>query len=152
MKQAKHSENATRLIAEVARLIREDFRRRAQHLSLTQPQSRLLLIISREPGINQASLAGLLEVHPVTVTQSVDRLEKAGWLRRERQETDRRSVSLFVTDQAKPILAELDGIADQTRAATMAGLSVDEQAALEAMLLRIKANFCGTDAEGLQDD
>lgn len=152
MKQAKHSENATRLIAEVARLIREDFRRRAQHLSLTQPQSRLLLIISREPGINQASLAGLLEVHPVTVTQSVDRLEKAGWLRRERQETDRRSVSLFVTDQAKPILAELDGIANQTRAATLAGLSVDEQAALEAMLLRIKANFCGTDAEGQQDD
>lgn len=151
MKQAKHSENATRLIAEVARLIREDFRRRAQHLSLTQPQSRLLLIISREPGINQASLAGLLEVHPVTVTQSVDRLEKAGWLRRERQESDRRSVSLFVTDQAKPILAELDGIANQTRAATLAGLSVDEQAALEAMLLRIKTNFCGTDAEGQQD-
>lgn len=152
MKSPTYSESATRLIAEVSRLVREDFRRRAQHLSLTQPQSRLLLIISREPGINQASLAGLLEVHPVTITQSVDRLEKAGWLRRERQESDRRSVSLFVTDQAKPVLAELDGIARQTRVATLAGLSAEEQKLLEGMLVRIKANFCDTEPEKEQDD
>lgn len=142
MKNPNPVENVPSMLVEAARLIREDFRRRAQHLNLTQPQWRLMLILSREPGINQACLAGKLEVHPVTVTQSVDRLVKAGWVRRERQEADRRAVSLFLTEQARPMMAELTQIADHTRESALAGFSAEERRLLEKMLMRLKQNVC----------
>lgn len=142
MKKTLAEKNSISLLIETARLVREDFRRRAQHLNLTQPQWRLLLILSREPGMNQAKLASWLEVHPVTVTQSVDRLVKAGWLRRERQENDRRAVSLFLTEQAEPILADLTEIAERTREVALAGFSVAERKQVEGMLERIKQNIC----------
>lgn len=151
MKTSKVSESATLLLAEVSRLVREDFRRRAQHLGLTQPQWRLLFILSREPGMNQACLAGKLEVHPVTVTQSVDRLVKAGWLRRERQENDRRAVSLYLTEQAEPILAELSVISGETQEVALKGFSAQERNQLEGMMRRMKANFCSM-AEEVGDD
>ncbi|AKH67737.1 transcriptional regulator [Spongiibacter sp. IMCC21906] len=142
MKKTIAEKNSISLLIETARLVREDFRRRAQHLNLTQPQWRLLLILSREPGMNQAKLASWLEVHPVTVTQSVDRLVKAGWLRRERQENDRRAVSLFLTEQAEPILADLTEIAEHTRKVALAGFSAAERKQVEDMLERIKQNIC----------
>ena len=114
----------------------------AQHLNLTQPQWLTLLKLSREPGINQASLAVHLDVNPVTVAQSVDRLVKAGLVLRERQEHDRRAVSLYLTEKAEPLLEELNEIAEQTRAIAFAGFSVAEAKVLEDMLVRVKKNFC----------
>lgn len=142
MKNTASPSNAPSMLAEAARLVREDFRRRAQHLNLTQPQWRALLFLSKEPGMNQACLAAKLEVHPVTVTQSVDRLVKAGWLRRERQESDRRAVNLYLTDQAEPTMAQLTQIADETREAALKGFDERERQLLESMLVRVKENIC----------
>jgi len=141
MKNSNALNSATYILAESSRLVREDFRRRAQHMSLTQPQWRTLLILSRAPGINQACLASHLEVSPVTVTQSVDRLVKAGLVLRERPENDRRSLNLFLTDSAQPLLAELNIIAEQTREAALAGFNAAERKQLELMLLRVKQNL-----------
>lgn len=133
----------TRLLSETARLFREDFRRRAQHLGLTQPQWRVLLHLSMTPGLTQVALAEKLEVHAVTVTQIVDRLVKGGWVRRAPHETDRRAVSLHTTEAAEPVLDELNRIAQATREVALAGFSTDERKMLEALLSRVKHNFCG---------
>ncbi|MEX1666673.1 MarR family winged helix-turn-helix transcriptional regulator [Zhongshania arctica] len=142
MKSTRHLQIAASTLTETSRLVREDFRRRAQHLNLTQPQWLTLLKLSREPGINQACLAEHFDVNPVTVAQSVDRLVKAGLVLRERQEQDRRAVSLYLTDKAEPLLEELNGIAEQTRAIAFAGISAAEAKVLEELLLRVKNNFC----------
>ena len=60
------------LIYEVLRLIRRDIGRR---IPLTQVQWRALALLSRNQGINQAGLAELLEVRPMTLARLVDRLE-----------------------------------------------------------------------------
>lgn len=141
MKKASQFSVAASTLAETSRVVREEFRRRAQHLNLTQPQWLTLLKLSREPGINQACLAGHLEVNPVTVTQNIDRLVKAGLVLRERQEGDRRAVSLFLTDKAKPLLDELNEIAEDVRALAFDGFSLAEAKLLEDMLVRVKKNF-----------
>lgn len=134
------------LLSETARLIREDFRRRAQHLGLTQPQWLVLMHLSRTPGLKQTTLAEKLEVHPVTVTQIIDRLVAAGWVRRERQKSDRRAVSLYLTDAVEPILGELSSIAALTREDALAGLDSKQRAELERLLLHIKGNLGASDA------
>jgi DNA-binding MarR family transcriptional regulator len=145
MKSTNHLQIAASILADTSRIVRMDFRRRAQHLNLTQPQWQTLLNLSREPGINQANLAEQLDVNPVTVAQSVDRLVKAGLVLRERRQQDRRAVSLFLTSKAEPLLEELNVIAAETRAVAFAGFSAAEAQLFEELLLRVKMNFCNTD-------
>ncbi|NKF22057.1 MarR family winged helix-turn-helix transcriptional regulator [Solimonas marina] len=131
------------MLMEVGRLIREDFRRRAEHLKLTQSQTLALAHLHKNPGISQVTLAERLEVHPVTITQLVDRLQRAGWVRREVHEDDRRAFRLYVTDKADPILEEVWKIAAQAREHALSGLSRTERDQLDSLLGRMKNNLVG---------
>ncbi|WP_020650629.1 MarR family winged helix-turn-helix transcriptional regulator [Solimonas variicoloris] len=136
------------LLLEVGRLYREDFRRRAKHLKLTQSQTAALACLAKQPGLTQIGLAAKMEIHPVTVTQLIDRLQRAGWVRREVHEDDRRAFRLYVTDKADPILSEVWKIAAEAREHAFRGLSVDEREQLHALLNQVKSNLAGPDAAG----
>jgi DNA-binding MarR family transcriptional regulator len=135
------------MLMEVGRLIREDFRRRAEHLKLTQSQTLALACLAKSPGISQVALAEKLEVHPVTVTQLIDRLQRAGWVRREIHEDDRRAFRLYVTDKADPILSEVWNVAAQAREHALSGFSRAERDQLDALLSRMKSNLVGPAAD-----
>lgn len=51
-------------------------------------------LISRSEPLTAGGLARRAGLHPATVTGVLDRLEKAGWIRRERVSTDRRAVRI----------------------------------------------------------
>ncbi|MEQ1440113.1 MarR family transcriptional regulator [Fontimonas sp. SYSU GA230001] len=135
------------LVLDVGRLIRQDFRRRAQHLGLTQAQWSAIAQLHREPGLTQAALAERLEVHPVTVTQLLDRMEKAGWIRRTAHATDRRAQCVHLTESTEPVLAELARLAAQTRERALRGLSEGERRQFEQLLARVKNNLSSADAD-----
>ncbi|MFA5941804.1 MAG: MarR family transcriptional regulator [Sinimarinibacterium sp.] len=135
------------LVLDLSRLLRQDFRRRAQHLGLTQAQWSAISHLHRDPGLTQTALAERLEVHPVTVTQLLDRMEKAGWIRREAHATDRRAQCVHLTASTEPVLAELGRLAAQTREHALHGLKESERRQLENLLQRVKNNLSGTDAE-----
>src|SRR5690606_13197392 len=120
-------DSALLLLGDVALLIREEFRRSAQHLGLTQPQWRVLMQLSRAPGLNQRQLAERLEVHPVTINQIIDRLAAAGWVRRDPCPQDRRAVRLYLTEASGPMLVELNRIAEAVRAAALQGLDAAQR-------------------------
>src|SRR3546814_1287023 len=61
------------------------------YTTLFRSQVSALASLAKHPGISQVVLAEKLEVHPVTVTQLIDRLQRAGWVKREVHEDDRRS-------------------------------------------------------------
>ena len=85
------------LLVEVGRLLRRNFNRRAQELGLTQAQWQALAHLSRKQGINQACLADLLEVQPITLARLIDRLAAAGWVERRPDPADRRAQRLYLT-------------------------------------------------------
>lgn len=135
------------LVIDVGRLIRQDFKRRAQHLGLTQAQWSAISHLHRDPGLTQAALAERLEVHPVTVTQLLDRMEKSGWIRREAHATDRRAQCVHLTESTEPVLAELGRLAGQTREQALHGLSESERRQFELLLARVKTNLSATAAD-----
>jgi DNA-binding MarR family transcriptional regulator len=53
-----------------------------------------LEIINRHGPLSPTALARRLGVHPATMTGVLDRLERAGWVARDRDATDRRAVSV----------------------------------------------------------
>ncbi len=129
------------LVLDVGRLIRQDFRRRAQHLNLTQAQWAALMHLSREPGLTQTELADRLEVHPVTVTQLLDRLGKAGWITRKAHISDRRAQCVHLTKASDALIEEMRRLGTQTREIALKGLNAEERKQFENLLLRVKANI-----------
>jgi MarR family transcriptional regulator for hemolysin len=134
-------QNVGALLVDVARLLRRNFNRRAQDLGLTQTQWQALARLSHNEGMNQACLADLLEVQPITLARLVDRLEAAGWVERRADPEDRRAQRLYLTAKAAPLLDHMRALAAETREEAMRGLSDAERARLLRALQTIKGNL-----------
>jgi MarR family transcriptional regulator, transcriptional regulator for hemolysin len=129
------------LVNDVARLFGRRFSHNGRRLGLTRAQCRTLARIARHEGINQAGLADLLEVRPMTLVRQIDRMEQAGWIERRPDPADRRARLLFLTDKARPILGRIRAVANETRDEALALLSPTERAQLTALLTRVHATL-----------
>jgi DNA-binding MarR family transcriptional regulator len=101
------------LVCDISRLVRRLFNSMGRDTGLTQPQWQAMFMISHHPGINQARLADLLEIHPITLTQQLDRMQAAGWVERRTDPNDRRATCLFITPKGRPVLEKLRTIGAQ---------------------------------------
>ena len=130
------------LVHDVARLFGRRFNQRALlFLGLTRAQCKVLGYLARNEGINQAGLADLLEIKPMTLVRQIDRMEEDGWIERQPQPGDRRARRLVLTDKARPILARILDLSNEIRAESFAGLSKDEGKQLIELLRRVHGNL-----------
>jgi MarR family transcriptional regulator for hemolysin len=130
------------LVHDVARLFGRRFNQRALlFLGLTRAQCKVLGYLARNEGINQAGLADLLEIKPMTLVRQIDRMEEDGWIERRPQPGDRRARRLVLTDKARPILARILDLSNEIRGESFVGLSRDEGRHLIELLRRVHANL-----------
>jgi DNA-binding MarR family transcriptional regulator len=130
------------LVHDVARLFGRRFNQRALlFLGLTRAQCKVLGYLARNEGINQAGLADLLEIKPMTLVRQIDRMEEDGWIERRPQPGDRRARRLVLTDKARPILACILDLSNEVRTEAFAGLSHEEGRHLIDLLRRVHANL-----------
>ena len=133
------------LVNDAARLMRKDFERRARSLGLTRSQWQTLFHLARNEGCNQATLADLMEVEPITLTRTVDRLAACGLVERRADPSDRRARLLFLGERAHPLLEELRTLGAETREIALASISEDERTLLMTLLTKMRANLAGRD-------
>ena len=129
------------LLHDSARLLKRDFERRARVLGLTRAQWQTLFHLARNQGCNQAALADVLDVEPITLARQIDRLEAAGLVERHSDPDDRRCRLLFLGAGASPILEQMVALGGQTREVALAGLDEAERAQLASLLTRVRANL-----------
>ena len=134
------------LIADVARLMRRNFDRRAQQIGLSRAQWQVLAWLKRNEGISQAALADLLEMSPMTLVRLIDKLEAAGLVQRHPRPCDRRSYQLYLADHAHPLLDRLWEMGAETRRQAQAGISKADEALLLDALTIIRRNLSEADA------
>ena len=79
------------LANDIGRLFRKRLDVFSRPAGITGAQVRVLLNIRRHPGINQSTLASLLEVEPITAGRMIDRMVAADLVERRADPTDRRS-------------------------------------------------------------
>ena len=125
------------LVNDVARLFGRRFDHNGRRLGLTRAQCRTLGYLARNEGINQAGLADLLEIRPMTLVRQIDRMEEAGWIERRPDPADRRARRLYLTDKARPVLGRIWDVASVTRDEALARLSAVEGAQLIDLLQRV---------------
>lgn len=134
------------LLSDVSRLLKRNFNRRVRPLGLTESQWRALARLSRQEGVNQATLADLLDIRPITLTQAIDRLEQLELVERRPDPTDRRAYRLFLRPGARPVVDELWRLAAETREQAMAGMSPALQGQLVEALAMIKCNLLAAES------
>lgn len=97
-----------------------------------------LLSFSREKQMLMNKASALLQVHPASVTNAVDRLEQAGLVERRPHDSDRRAVVLGLTAEGRRV-AEGATAALNEELFQQTGFEADEIEALISILGRFRA-------------
>ena len=121
--------------------MRKRFEQNARNSGLTRSQWQAIAYLSKHEGIHQAALADLLEIEPITLVRILDRLEERGLIERRQHRTDRRIWLLFLKDAARPMLADMQPIAEATRAEALRGVSRENRDSLIETLELMKTNL-----------
>ncbi|QND50479.1 MarR family transcriptional regulator (plasmid) [Phyllobacterium sp. 628] len=129
------------LLHDVARLLRKRFEQRAKSFGLTRSQWQTLAYLNNNEGIHQAGLAEILEIEPITLVRILDKLQERNLIERRRHATDRRIWLLFLTDEARPHLADMRVIGDVTRSEALANVSDADREHLIRTLTLMKSNL-----------
>jgi DNA-binding MarR family transcriptional regulator len=131
------------VLHDVARLLRRGYeqRLRATGIGLTRAQCAVLVHLARQEGTNQACLAQILDIEPITLVRLLDRLESLGLIARKPDPKDRRAYVLELTDKARPVLDQIYDLALGVYEGAQAGLSKTDTARLLAQLHTIKSNL-----------
>ena len=70
------------LLSDAARLLRRRFEQESRDIPMTSAQLQIIARLTRNEGIGQAALAGLLDLEPMTLSRHVDRMAAAGLVER----------------------------------------------------------------------
>ena len=133
------------LLNDVTLLFRKHFDRRAVKFGLTRAQWRATKMLYYREGLRQTELAELLEMEPIAVGRVIDRLQAAGFVERRPDPKDRRAWRLYVTDQARAVIADMELIAHGLRKDATRGIEVAEMQQAMGVLNRIKENLQALD-------
>jgi DNA-binding MarR family transcriptional regulator len=129
------------LLGDVTLLFRKHFDRRAVKFGLTRAQWRATKMLYHREGLRQNELAEFLEMEPIAVGRVIDRLQAAGFVERRPDPKDRRAWRLYVTDQAKVIVGDMEVIARELRRDVTRGIDHDELKKALAVIGQIKENL-----------
>jgi MarR family transcriptional regulator for hemolysin len=126
---------------DAARLLGNDFERRAKPHGVTRAQWRVLVWLAAQPQLRQSQLAELTDLTPIAIARLVDRMETEGLVTRHPDPHDRRAWRLALTPRARDRMELIRDIATALRADALAGFTAKEQEFLIDALKRIRSNL-----------
>lgn len=129
------------LLHDVSRLLRRCFDRRLRPEGLNRGQWTVLAHLARNEGINQAALAEILEIEPISLVRLLDKLEEAKWVERRPDPHDRRARLLYLRPEADAALDPMWTVGAQVREEALAGVGPEDRDKLVEILLKMKANL-----------
>ena len=114
------------LIHDVSRLRRSAFDRCLKPLNVTRSQWWVLAYLSREDGMTQSQLAEELDLGKVAVGGLIDRLQKAGLVRRDADASDRRVNRVFLEPKSKQLINRMRKVSHRMNEQILTGLAEDK--------------------------
>ncbi|MFT4268965.1 MAG: MarR family transcriptional regulator [Xenophilus sp.] len=131
-----HTQRFGFLVNQVARLHGAHFDRLArERLGLSLAQCRLIgALVQHQAPLSQAELAQRLELSAMGVAALCDRMEAAGWIRREASTTDRRVKWVHPEPRALAAFEEALRLGDEVQAHGLSHLSAAERRQLIVLL------------------
>ncbi|MCG6880129.1 MAG: MarR family winged helix-turn-helix transcriptional regulator [Deltaproteobacteria bacterium] len=125
------------LLAKVSRLVGGRMRMKLEGIGLHHAQGMILFHLWRKDGIAQNALAHALHITPPTATNTLQRMERDGWVERRRDVTDQRIVRVYLTGKAEALRAEAAATFRELDGELTAMLTDDERSILMRSLLKV---------------
>ena len=127
-------------LADLQRAVRAYADQKAARHGITRSQWAVLAKLQKEEGLQQAKLAKLLDIQPITLTRLVDKLCASGLVERRADVNDRRANRLYLTPAARPLMVKLRSLRDEINQTALAHLKPAEADRLLVQLEQIKEN------------
>ena len=118
------------VVLRVARQLRKE----TEQFGVTSRQATLLAVVKARPGLTLRGLAEAEAISAPALSEQVDRLERAGLLRRLRSEVDRRRVGLELTPEGERLLRSIKERRTAWLAERLSALDPDALRAIEAAI------------------
>ena len=112
-----------RLLWSIEHGLQKMSKRMETELGITGPQRLALRVVGQFPGLSPGELAGIVRLHPSTITGIVHRLVERGLLERERDPVDSRRTRLRLNPRAVVYTRTASGTVEKavTQALSQAG-------------------------------
>ncbi len=105
-------------------------------------QLMILKALNCNDGINQESISDFLVTDKTTVTKNIKPLIKEGYISREKNNSDRRSYRICLTEKGKSIIPEIYRIIDEWTECLLAGFSAEDRSSVLKFLEVMTGNAC----------
>ncbi|MFU8870689.1 MarR family winged helix-turn-helix transcriptional regulator [Micromonospora sp. SL4-19] len=121
----------------------------AEHHGLTSAGMRVLLILLRAGDSTHREMAERCFVRPATLTGIVDTLERDGFVARQRDPSDRRSVQLTLTDKGREHALAIIDLIHSNRPLTSVDADPAKQAVIREFLVELITSMSDGDLRRL---
>lgn len=94
----------------------------------------LLLYLWDEDGLTQKELSRRVHIEEPTTTRTLDRMERDGLVRRERNPKNRRQINVYLTERGQALRDELVPYALEVNGVATLGMSEQDKARINSLL------------------
>lgn len=138
------SDNLAYLLIELTKAYRSHIDRKMAKFDLDRSQWPLLVNLWYMDGATQQELADFRDMSRGGMNKLIDRLEEAGFVRRA-DGADRRSKRIFLVDEVRPLVAEIDRAQREMVKASLSVLTASEAAMLKQLLRKVGDGIASLD-------
>ncbi len=119
--------------------LRKSFTRHMGPLGLKIAEFSILMLVARNPEVNQKQLGAELMISAPNMAVTLDRMVEQGWVERVRSTADRRAQHIHLTRAGAQLAERAGRIARTMEAPELSVLSAAEQALLIELLHKVAA-------------
>ena len=123
------------------RLLKKRFNEVACEEGLFSGQHHIIITLKCNPGMTLSELAKSLNITAATVSVSVKRMEKSGFIEKRPDEKDARTKRLYLTEKGSAVTQNIRDKMDLQESALVKGLSGEEILKLSDLLDRVIENM-----------
>ena len=106
-------------------------------LGINSSQQVYILRICEHEGITQDKLQPLIHINKSNITRALAQLESAGFIRREPNKKDKRTIRLYPTEKARNIYQEIINIEDEWIALITKDFSFQDTETLVSLIKKV---------------
>jgi len=129
-----------RLVSCLHRLTASHVHGQLEKYGIGSGQILFLMGLYRSDNINQDQLAREVRADKATCTRAIKKLEKAGYVRRSADESDRRAYRIHLTEKARKLRPIIEKVLGDWTKHLLTGFSEEEKERLFNFLERLVAN------------
>lgn len=128
-------------INHASRLLKQRFNRVVNEAGLFSGQQHIILLLSENEGLTVSQISAALEITPATVSVSLKRMEKAGFVFRRADENDARITKIYLSDKGAAALHSICEKIDAQEKIISKGMTEEEKELLSTLLERVISNL-----------